>query len=343
MVMDVVPSKGAPKGLRSLQAGRGLAAIAVAAFHMSIIIPSKTSVLSRLSQHGNAGVDFFFILSGFIIFYAHRDDLGHPERLLEYLRKRIVRVYPVYWFYTVIAMVIAIGFVGSNHIALPSSIADWITTFSLVRITDSPMPLNAAWTLFYEIAFYGLFASLILNRRVGIAVFAIWALALIVLNRSTPINDVTGVWTSRLCLNFIFGMIACWIHARIGWRAAACLVAAGVVSLGFAAVYADHGLGANFGSLLALSFTCIVAGVAAIERRIPLHFGVLSALGDASYTTYLAHGHLEPLLMHLLDRTHLSIAPDVSFVVVLTLTVALTFVLYMMVEKPIVTLLRRAK
>ena len=68
--------------LRVLQAGRGLAAAGVAAFHLSMHMGvdryGGVSVFTDFTRQGFRGVDFFFVLSGFIIFFAHFEDLGHP-------------------------------------------------------------------------------------------------------------------------------------------------------------------------------------------------------------------------------------------------------------------------
>ena len=78
----MIPPAGQPRqNLNTLQLGRGLAAVAVGAFHMGVIVPANSSVLSRLSQHGNAGVDFFFVLSGFIMMHAHSKDASNPAFL----------------------------------------------------------------------------------------------------------------------------------------------------------------------------------------------------------------------------------------------------------------------
>ena len=59
----------------SIQLGRALVALAVAAFHLSITFSDPRyggqAVLSEWTNRGNIGVDFFFVLSGFIILKAH--------------------------------------------------------------------------------------------------------------------------------------------------------------------------------------------------------------------------------------------------------------------------------
>ncbi|NBQ54213.1 MAG: acyltransferase, partial [Proteobacteria bacterium] len=61
------------------------------------------------------GVDFFFVLSGFIILHAHMDDIGRPARLGRYLWRRAVRVYPIYW----ICLTLSVGALVVMGGALP--------------------------------------------------------------------------------------------------------------------------------------------------------------------------------------------------------------------------------
>lgn len=90
--------------LKTLQQGRGLAAMAVAAFHLSLLLGDtrylNDAVFLKFTQRGNLGVDFFFVLSGFIIVFAHYKDINHPARVSDYLLKRFTRLFPVYWLYT---------------------------------------------------------------------------------------------------------------------------------------------------------------------------------------------------------------------------------------------------
>ena len=71
--------------LASLQAGRALAALAVVAFHLSIMMGEDryggVPVFGAATRYGYLGVDYFFVLSGFIIAHVHGRDIGRPERL----------------------------------------------------------------------------------------------------------------------------------------------------------------------------------------------------------------------------------------------------------------------
>ena len=65
--------------------GRGLAALAVTLFHTSGMYADPRFDLAppfwNVTHRGDLGVDFFFVLSGFIILHAHRVDLGRPGQL----------------------------------------------------------------------------------------------------------------------------------------------------------------------------------------------------------------------------------------------------------------------
>src|ERR1700757_3534806 len=92
-----------PKGagqLRSLQAGRGIAALAVAIHHAAYataqFVAQLPDWLAVVFHQGLLGVDFFFVLSGFIILNAHLDDAPTMAAFRSYVLKRIVRIYVPY-------------------------------------------------------------------------------------------------------------------------------------------------------------------------------------------------------------------------------------------------------
>ena len=83
--------------LANLQALRALAAIAVVVFHFGLMPPTSLSFTS-----GAAGVDLFFVLSGFIIAYSSSRDAQH------FLARRFIRIVPAYWIATIIAALLTL-------------------------------------------------------------------------------------------------------------------------------------------------------------------------------------------------------------------------------------------
>jgi len=83
---------------------RGVAAIIVVAFHL--MEAHATSNLTQVINHGYLAVDFFFVLSGFVIGYAYDDRWGKMT-LKGFFKRRLIRLQPM----IVIGMIVgAIGF-----------------------------------------------------------------------------------------------------------------------------------------------------------------------------------------------------------------------------------------
>src|SRR3954468_5532509 len=71
---------------------RGVAAIIVVTFHLCE--PLSTSNLDKLVNHGYLAVDFFFLLSGFVIGYAY-DDRWNKMSLGDFFKRRLIRLHPM--------------------------------------------------------------------------------------------------------------------------------------------------------------------------------------------------------------------------------------------------------
>lgn len=344
--MDFAPSSAAPSATLAaprnsfvtLQIGRGLAALAVAAFHMVSLMQAPEfggMPIAWLSwfNEGHLGVDFFFVLSGFIILHAHERDIGDASRLGRYAYRRAVRIYPIYWLYLALCIAGMIA-VKSAHFVLATG-ADWATAFSLVRFSTVELPLAQAWTLFHEIVFYAMFALMIAHRRAGIAALAMWfgAIALVNAHHQGAGESFGNVWISSANLNFLAGMLAYLVsknQRRAGLQAASwSCVGVGVVLL----VTGHWQWGVAFGLIL--------AGVTALERPgLPVWLGFA---GDASYSIYLLHEHIETYTARGLAK--LSITPSTQPVLMFCIIMAMVLVVggaaYLLVEKPLVNALRR--
>jgi len=89
--------------LYSIQLCRAIAAISVVLYHSAGNLAkdkyfgASAEFLEKIFGFGGeAGVAFFFVLSGFIIHYIHRQDFDQPKKTGIYLLKRAIRIYPTY-------------------------------------------------------------------------------------------------------------------------------------------------------------------------------------------------------------------------------------------------------
>jgi peptidoglycan/LPS O-acetylase OafA/YrhL len=279
--------------LLGIQTARGVAALLVVLYHTGrgIALPQYTGQIpfGGLFEFGHAGVDFFFVLSGFIIYFVHNADIGVPESLPRYLRRRLVRIYPIYWVVTALVVLLAMMRPGNEAPELGYIVR------SLLLIPQRPDPiLNVAWTLVFEMAFYVLFAMAILSRRLGIALVVIW-LGLIIagrfINHQAPLRHVLMSFSN---LEFILGILAA--HITLHHPSHRPLLLATVAAIAFA----GFGLMENAGAMdaagpvselmFAAASVGLVIGLATAERQGRLHIGPGAAfLGNASYSLYLIH------------------------------------------------------
>jgi peptidoglycan/LPS O-acetylase OafA/YrhL len=317
---------------------RGLAALAVAAFHLSY---SGIPVFRGLTSHGNLGVDFFFVLSGFIIMYAHGRDIGRPERTGRYIWRRFTRIYPIYWLYTAIFLIlVSLGLtVGTK---LPGSASAWLAAVSLVRLSAAAPLLHPAWTLFHEVGFYALFALLILRRWLGVATLAVWFALCAATFHYTIVPETRTPWltyTAAHNLNFLAGIIACSVYRR-GAPAGRMLALSAGLFLAAVALDFDH----NMLSMpaFASAFAALIGGIVMLEARGLRLPAFARLIGDASYSIYLTHEAFESLILKVASAAHVEavIGRHGFYLAALAVTVIAGVAAYVLIERPLLEFLR---
>ncbi len=339
--------------LASIQVLRGLAALAVAVYHTHLILAQPKyggiDLAGAIAGKGWTGVNFFFVLSGFIIPYAHTADIGRPDRAGRYLWRRLTRVYPVYWLVLTAVLCASLG--SFHHSEFSWSPANIATAYALVDFIAHPtLPLQVAWTLFYEIAFYGAFLVLIVDRRVGTVLIAAWVGVIIWIGQVRN-NGEPGWYLHTWNLYFLCGMAAYAAYRRFeGRNGTWCLIAGIALLLGMiGAGFVDDRIAATQSQprhllALALPFTLILLGAALTERHrdgwIPGR--PLALLGDASYAVYLVHSPVISALALLNVRLgHGQVPPAMLYLAVLAIAVSAGVAIHLAVEKPMLAFIRR--
>ncbi len=274
--------------LLSIELARGVAAIIVVLYHAARHLDRNVGFVDgrQLFQFGHAGVDFFFVISGFIILFVHGGDLGRPERIGHYAARRFTRIYPIYW----VILVLTVALAARSVLPSPLEVA-WAA--ALLPTRGEPM-VGVAWTLQHEIVFYGVFAVLILNLRAGVVLLGLW-LGLIAHGfLSAGPRGMAAVFVSAYNLEFFFGMGAAWWLRRHEVARPGAVLALGlsVFALFAGAEVLGHVDGYASWARLAygLPSALIILGLVEMERggriRVPVR---LLWLGRASYSIYLFH------------------------------------------------------
>jgi len=280
--------------LEGVEAARGVAALLVVLYHAALHLEGNvpgSAVLWGLPHFGHAGVDFFFVLSGFIITFVHRTDIGKPNRLAHYLERRFTRVFPFYW----LVLAFSLLGIGLLHRAQFPGVRELLSNLLLLPQSEDKI-VGGAWTLVYEIMFYFVFAIAICNRRIGAAVLCVWA-ALVAagffLTRGSEIVPL-AVATSPFCLEFFLGIGAAAILSGYTVRRSGPVLAIGVAGFALAGLCEVSGRLDGFGATARLVYgTCsflVILALVEHERlgrlRVPRFMAVL---GRASYSVYLVH------------------------------------------------------
>jgi exopolysaccharide production protein ExoZ len=153
-----------------LEFARGMAALLVVISHGSLAgVPERFWPFAV--PLGTAAVAFFFVLSGFIIFYIHGGDIGRPDRAANYAWRRVVRIFPTYWL--IFAIDISLHLAVNNRVDMPELSLQPVL-HELLLLPGGRLYISVAWTLRHELLFYVLFLVLILNRRAGLMLLGCW-------------------------------------------------------------------------------------------------------------------------------------------------------------------------
>lgn len=287
--------------LLTLEAARFIAAFCVATDHTitSLRGLGAGQPLLGFNLPPISAVLFFFVLSGFVIFTAHRADFGRIEAVPRYLWRRVCRIYPVYWV-SLAPMLYFLWAGSSGHYLAQIFSLSPLTPFDFTEINPS------AWTLRFEMSFYLIFAITLLPY-IGRAALALWLLFIFwewyphllpfgPLAKRVPMP--AGLqWHLLGSHNMLFvcGMAAAALYAR--WQpparllwplliisAAALILFVRLDQWGFTYPPASRE------PFMGLSFAAVIFGLAALERGGHLRLGRRWAwLGDMSYPLYLLH------------------------------------------------------
>lgn len=277
--------------LGSIQQLRAVAALAVMLYHALQWSGVELEALQ-------AGVDLFFVISGFVMQVS---TAGRPLSPRVFLRRRLARVAPLYWLVTLTAVVAA-----SAAPALFPAI-DWdlrrlaLSLAFVMHADDAGQPfpvLPVGWSLCYEAVFYLIFAAALFapeKMRLALLTLALGGLSTLgFMERPEALRPL-----DPFLLQFLAGA---WIGEA--WRKGL-LPSAGagfaILLLGFGAIAAMQIGGADIVAwrpfLWGPPAALVVIGAVAMEAgRQQLRWTPLERLGDASYSLYLTH----PLVLSLI-------------------------------------------
>ncbi|HZE84919.1 MAG TPA: acyltransferase [Puia sp.] len=295
---------------------RGVAAILVVAFH--IFEAHSTSRMTQIINHGYLAVDFFFLLSGFVIGYAYDDRWGKMT-IGGFFKRRLIRLQPM----VVMGMVIgAICFYFQDSAIWPAihTVPVWkmllimLIGFTLIPVLPSMdirgwqemHPLDGpGWSLFFEYLaniLYGLFVRRFSRTALSILVILSGA-ALVHYTVTGGTGDVIGGWSldalqlrigfTRMMYPFFAGLLLSRtvkltrISNAFLWCSLLLVVVFSIPRIGGAEHLWMNGLYESL--IIILVFPLIVYLGASGEVTGKYASRVCKFFGDISYPIYITH------------------------------------------------------
>ena len=328
--------EGGKQKLLALEIGRGIAALMVVINHCDQATSYfSTNAAPRLATWGQYGVDFFFVLSGFIIVYTHQADPKGLAAARRYLWKRVLRIYLPYWPLAFVYMLLLLRYQAGPMSERPWSV--WATLTLLPMEKGST--LTVAWTLSYEIMFYALFLLNYISTRAFLAAAGVWIVFLLFVVAGvapqTQGLSLVPVLTNPIVLEFFCGVAAAYAVRRVpdSWRLG--LFAAGVALLALAIVTWT-------GQRVVLAPPLALIVLAGAKTRIDGRSRFMRAailVGAASYAIYLAHSPVVSIVARVLEPLHMRWA---VFAICFVLGSAAGVVYHVWFERPLMTRARAA-
>ncbi|WP_188610082.1 acyltransferase family protein [Chelatococcus reniformis] len=325
---------------------RAVAALAVVVHHsleVSEGAPGHGFSPDWLTTCGAAGVDIFFVISGFIMVYVSFPPGRRTELPATFLARRVVRIYPLYWICSaMILLIFSIGLLRNQNF-------DLMTVLNSAILLPGHKLIPMAWTLSFEMYFYIVFAACLLLANVYASSLAVIAVIVsgIVIGRILPPSTFSEFVGSPLVLEFCFGLILALLVMRGGLRIPPRLSIVGFGLLAAAPAFIAHpstnGL-PDTARVLAwgLPATLIVAAFVSIGPPRSAAARTAVAWGDASYSLYLTHAFVMIAYGWLLKFTFIGTISQIMVVpLVVAACIAVGLVTHVVVERPLVSLGRR--
>lgn len=328
-----------------VQGLRFVAAFLVVVTHSTWYATQRLDSTTEYFWFGAVGVDVFFVISGFVMMVSSPTFSRDGRGAARFAYRRAIRIAPMYWLATTLK-ILALLVIPSAAVNAALSPGRVLTSYLFLPTRtpqgDTGVLIGVGWTLLFEMLFYALFTLGLALRR-SPYVFAGTTLGAIALAGAFRGADwpVWQYYLNPVVLYFVIGMTfgKVVLSERLRGRAWQLAAALALAAAGIALLPGGFSWGSH-SPFRMVTVSALVMSVVAAEpllRRIlvrPVLF-----LGDASYSLYLFHPLVAPLVPVVLARLGLM---DNALATILSVVVALVSasVIYRYVEHPLTQWLR---
>ncbi|WP_071393429.1 acyltransferase family protein [Bacillus tuaregi] len=337
------------KKLELIQFSRALVPFMVMLFHLSGTMMAYFDYnlfgFSYIPISG--GVNYFFALSGFMMYYIYHKNFGQTQQLKGLLLNRLIRIYPLYWLLTCLFLLVI--FLNSDFsVGHETDMDTLITSFLLVQSPRELEPvLNVAWSLVHTVFFYLVFSLLFLSYvKLSKVIIAIWALLTLAFSFGYLYIDhyLIRFFFNQYNLIFLAGIFCAYAitHFKIKAKLSVFMLILG--GLGFPIIWINsiHPLiPISFDMGTGLASALIILGLGSLDMqkdyKIPRIFNYI---GNAAFSIYLSHNFALDLLSELFSvlSVYDYLGGWLTSMILLALMLIIGCLVHSFVEKPLVQL-----
>jgi peptidoglycan/LPS O-acetylase OafA/YrhL len=331
-----------------VQALRAIAAFSVALTHILYDALGMAPGAGRVrdmyqAMPWGAGVDIFFVISGFVIVHSSRRLFTAPGAMRLFAVRRLARIVPLYWVMTSLfvaeafldpgAVNGAIGgaaFIIKSYFFIPCARPDGVV---------QPV-LGLGWTLNYEMFFYTVFLPfLFLRLERAVATVTILLAAFVLAGQGGLLQGVIlQTWSNPIVLEFCGGMLLALLPGRLTTHGALRLATA------IGALILLHLQPAGWNRTLAYGIPAAALVFAAVTGKqagkLPKVEIWLVRLGDASYALYLVHPFVMRAVALLWQHAHRPGGIYAYILICLAISQLAAIAIHHLFERPITAWLR---
>jgi exopolysaccharide production protein ExoZ len=336
--------------LVGVQLLRGIAALLVVFQHYVLTAAERGFAIPALTGIwiGHAGVDIFFVISGFIMEYTCGGKKYAPGDRRTFITRRLIRILPLYWTLTLFAAAVAMLLPGAVNAKI--TLHEFLMSMVMLPGIDGngryEYVITMAWTLTYEFYFYIIFCILLAAtpRTRLLSMAAIFGLGAIVhMFHPSPQNTIVAVFSSPLAFEFLAGcVLARLLRAGISLSALSSfsLIAVGITVLFFELKMEVVGSWMRVvqwgvpGALLVYGTVLCRGWVQSSSRS--FFTALFEHIGNISYSLYLSHFFGIALFVRLyaMIAKKMTIAPWLAGLCLFAFCILVAQICYVFIEKP---------
>jgi len=331
--------------INSLQILRAFFALVVVVRHvlyeLSLFDNNNSELLDfyQVLHFGSIGVDGFFVISGFIMYYVHSDDFLKPSISFKFLLRRFLRIAPLYWILTSLTLLIMLFFPSSvndgKEINIPHVLASYLFVPWENSIGLHYPPLAPGWSLNFEMYFYLIFSLfLFFPKKYFVTGISLIFFISVLFNQKVIDFPILNMITDPMLIEFLLGIfIGIMFRKKYLSQKPILLVLISIIIVSLNIfIRVDHEFRLfSYGipsALLIFSLLCL-------ENKFKIKFNrFFMFLGTISYSLYLSHVFSYKLIYMVLSSGFIINNADLTIVISISFSILVATFVYFMIEKP---------